>query len=167
MKEFTLDELKLRLDQVPCKPRLYPARLYALQMITGKDIAAMIDERIIQMLIRLTHFDNNSFHYEFAHETISPNSPYTKSVQKSWVEQFISDLIVFGLKEAILYFHSYEFQADPSELIQDSVSLYHELAKLYLGKRREIETSKDDTVRRLVLMTKLYGGGRPQYITKT
>jgi hypothetical protein len=163
MKEFTLDELRLKLDQVPCRPRLYPTRLYALQLITGKDIAAIMDEKIIQMLITITHF-NKSFHYEFTHETISPNSPYAKGAQKSWVEQFIGDLIVFGLREAILYFHSYEFEADPSELIQNSVSLYHELAKLYLKKRREIEASKDDSVRRLVLITKLSGEGQPQHL---
>jgi F0F1-type ATP synthase gamma subunit len=130
----------------------------------------MIDEKIIQVLIRLTHFDK-SFHYEFTHETISPNSPYAKgvqrsakAVQRSWVEQFISDLIVFGLREAILYLHDYEFESDASELIRNSISLYHEVARLYLLKRRDIETSKDEKIQRLLMITKLSGEGQPQHL---
>ena len=46
----TLQELRLRLDAVPCQPRLYPTRLYALQLHARKPIAAWINEGIVQPL---------------------------------------------------------------------------------------------------------------------
>jgi hypothetical protein len=53
---------------------------------------------------------------------------------------------VFGLREAILFFDTYEFEADASALISNSVSLYHELARLYLLNEKRIRSSRDERI---------------------
>ena len=160
MKGPRLEDLRSELDKVPCRPRLFSNRLYALQLVTGKNIAAKIDAGIVQPLIEISDYSGEPFHYEFSERTLRDRI----AVQSNWVEQFISDFAVFGLREAIIYFHTYEFEAAPSTLISNSVSLYHELARLYLRNEKRILSSRDDRVRRLVLIMKLSGEGSPQEI---
>ena len=159
MAIIDLEELKAKLDKVPCKPRLYPARLFALQLLTGKKLDELIDIKIVQPLSKVTELQGSQIQYRFTPKTLKTARA---RIPPTWVHQFIRDFAVFGLREAILYFHTYEFLSDPSELIDNAVSVYHDIAKSYLDNVDKLETSHDETIRKMMLAMKLYGEGVPQ-----
>lgn len=157
-----LQKITDRLDAVPCKPRLFPARLYALQLLTSRPLDKEIDTSIIQPLMELTGYDSIKFHYKFIKETVFHER--SRKIPQSHVEQFIIDLKVYGLREAISYFHTIKFKRNPEELIDSSIELYHDVAKLYLDKENELKKSEDERIKRLLLTIELCGEGLPQQI---
>ena len=160
--KINLEELKVRLDEVPCKPRLYPTRLFALQILTGKKLDELIDEKIIQLLSKVTGFQEPRFKYRFTPATLTPRG--TGGASSAWVHGFIDDMATFGLREAILYFNSYEFLSNPDDLINNAVAVYHVIAKSYTDNAEKLENSNDETIKSQMLVAKLYGEGTPQTI---
>ena len=153
------EELKARLDKVPCKPRLYPTRIFALQIFTGKKFDELIDKRIVQSLSKITALKGPRIKFEFTSETLNPDQ---NSFPRDWTRQFISDFATYGLREAVLFFHTYKFLHDPAELIESAVALYHDVAKSYIDNITELEKSKDETIKDLNLAIKMYGEKTPQ-----
>lgn len=162
MVALDLEELKARLDKVPCKPRLYPARLFALQVLTAKKIDELIDARIIQPLSKITEFAGPKIRYRFTPETLNPMTETKGSA--TYAHHFISDLGTYGLREAILYFNDYEFTGNPDTLVADAIALYHEVARSYVENEKKLKASKDETIKRMMMVVKLYGEGSPQQI---
>lgn len=109
-----------RLRQVPCPYKLYPARIRALEILTGKRLLAQIHGKITMRLA--------------AH------------VGPGWKDQFQRDLDTFGLLEAIGYFHSYSFSPDAEGFVREACELYDELAALYMERHQEIVTSDDPRI---------------------
>ena len=99
MTMIKLEKLKTNLDKVPCKPRLYPTRIFALQLLTGKKLDELIDKKIIQALSKVTDFQGPHIQYKFTSENLNPST--TGTLPSTWVHQFIRDFTVYGLHEAI------------------------------------------------------------------
>lgn len=154
--------LKNQLDQIPCKPRLYPSRMYALQRFTGQTLDDLIDEKIIMPLSDITAFHGPQVLYRFTPEILKP--PPKEGIPETWVHQFIQDLNKYGLREAILFFHTYEFISNPNSVIEGTVSLYHNIAQLYLKHAKKLEKSKNVVIKGLMLAARLYGEGTPQRV---
>lgn len=158
MALINLEELKTRLDEVPCKPRLFPTRLYALQILTGMKLDEVIDVKIVQPLSKVTEYEGPPFHYRFTIDTLKRSDV----LPSNWVQQFIKDLAVYGLREAIGYFHTYEFLCDPSDLVDNAVAVYHDVAKLYLENVEKLENSNNESIKRMLSIVQLSGEGVPQ-----
>ena len=160
--KINLEELKAKLDEVFCRPRLYPTRLFALQILTGEKLDEIIDEKIIQSLSKVTGFQGPRVKYRFTPGTLTPRDIDGASL--AWVHGFIDDMATYGLREAILYFNSYEFSSDPGKLINNAVAVYHAMAKSYIDNAEKLKNSNDETIKSQMLVTKLYGEGTPQNI---
>ena len=160
MNIINLEELKTELDKVPCKPRLYPTRLFALQILTGKKLDELLDKKIVQPLSNVTVFQGPQILYRFTPDTLTLQS--LSSTPPTWAHQFIRDLVVYGLREAILYFHTYEFVGDPNDIIDNAKDVYHDIAQSYIDNIEKLENTNDETIKRLITAAKLYGEGVPQ-----
>ena len=113
------DNLSHRLAEAQCPHKLYPARLRALEIVTGERLLPQIEEVIT---MRVSGAGGN----------------------KGWKLQFQSDFNTYGLMEAILYFHSYPTLA--GDFVEDACSLYERLATLYLAHHEEILASDDPRI---------------------
>lgn len=109
-----------RLRAAGCPYKLYPARLRALEIVTGERLLAEV-EAVITMRIALSG-----------------------GVDVGWKHQFKRDLETYGLLEAILYFHSYP-PLDPG-FVEDACVLYERLAKLCVERHDEMEASDDPRI---------------------
>jgi hypothetical protein len=114
------EALKQRLMEAGCTYKLYPARLRALEVITGRRLLPEI-AKVIEMRIVLAGAGNIG-----------------------WKRQFRRDFETYGLLEAILYFHSYPPLDE--DFVEDSCELYEHLAALYLEHHDGIEISDDPRV---------------------
>lgn len=150
--------LKGWLDEVPCQPRLYPARLYALQLLSGERIDALIDATFIQPLGAIVPPPTNLLDalrpppetppYRFTPELLAcrPHQfPFPL-----YANQFASDLTVFGLREAILFLPSYPQAAQIARALDGAVLLYHHLARAYLDHRGALARSDHGRIRLLL-----------------
>ena len=57
---------------------------------------------------------------------------------------------MYGLREAILYFHEYEFQKDPSKLIDNAIEVYEEISDSYIANVKKLENSDDPVIRQFM-----------------
>lgn len=161
MAHSTLEEILLKLDKVPCCKRLYPERIYALQILTNSRLDERVDSEIIEILKTITDYNSISFKFKFIKETMLKQK---HTIPATWVEQFMSDFITFGLREAIAYFHTYQFNQDSSSLIESSVNLYHDMANLFLINENQILKSDNQNIKSLVVIREILGEGIPQGI---
>ena len=122
MSIIDLAELKIKLDKVACKHRLYPTRLLALQTLTSKKLDMLIDRKIVQPLLKLTAFKGHKIKYRFTSDTLYP--PNSDATVGTWGHHFINDFANFGLREAILYFHTYKFLGDATGFIEQAIAVY-------------------------------------------
>lgn len=119
-----------RLREVPCPYKLYPARIRALEILTGKRLLSRIHGNITMRLA--------------AH------------VGPGWKDQFQRDLDTYGLLEAIGYFHSYNFSPDSESFVREACQLYDELAALYMEHHEDLATSDDPRIQvQLALLREL------------
>lgn len=122
--------LKERLARVPCPYRLFPARIRALETLTERKVLLEIQRNITTKIAR-----------QFG---------------MVWAQQFVQDFEVYGLYEAILYFHDIPDVNKDTALISNICDLYDEIALLYMNHHLSIEDSDDpsiqlhlDSIRRL------------------
>ena len=119
MKELKIDytTLKKRLNEVKCPYRLYWARIRALEIATGQNLEVKIREDIIDKI--------------------------EDYLEAGYRRQFERDMDVYGLYEAILYFHSYPFTLSARDFVDRTCKLYHYFASLYMAHHEEIVESDD------------------------
>lgn len=108
------------LNKVQCPYRLYEARIKALEFIVNKDFILMIQKNIKS---KIAHF-----------------------VEIGWVKQFERDLDVFGLYEAILYFHTYPYSSEARDFIKEACELYHLIASTYMDNHSDLISSDDPRI---------------------
>lgn len=120
-----------RLRQVPCPYKLYPARLRALEVMTGKQHLARVDETITFQL-----------------GTVAG---------PGWKHQFQRDLKTYGLLEAIGYFHTYDLSRAAKGFVTKACELYDELAALYMEHHQEILESDDPRIQAQLALLREYG----------
>lgn len=156
--EGVLEEILSKLDPHEYHKRIYPAHIYALQLHKKISYEKKIDSNIIQPLIELTNYEGIKFNYRFIENTVNPFQLTKRTIPGSWVEQFIRDLIVYGLHEAIAYFHSYEFTNNPKKLISSSVSIYGEIARAFKNNEKGLKNSKNKKIQSLLKIIKIYTG---------
>jgi len=113
-----------RLQRVPCPYRLYPLRLKALQLVTGRDVMSEVETRIV--------------------------NPLGKLLGVQYAEQLRRDLDTFGLYEAIGYFHTYDFPASAAAWVDEVCAVYDEIAALYMDHHRRVVDSDDPRIRSLL-----------------
>lgn len=112
--------LRARLTAAGCTHKLYPARLRALELVTGQRLMPQVAE-VIEM--RIVGAGAASIGYK---------------------RQFQRDFKTYGLLEAILYFHSYP--PLDGDFVEEACALYERLAALYLEHHDRIEASDDPRV---------------------
>jgi len=117
--ETDYETLHKRLADARCPYKLYPARLRALEIVTGERLLPEVEETIT-MRVALAAGD------------------------RGWKLQFKRDFETYGLLEAILYFHSYP--SLPGDFVEAACGLYERLATLYIEHHQEIVTSDDPRV---------------------
>lgn len=134
------DRLRKLLNRVQCPYRLFPARIHALEVFVQRDLSLEIMKKIATPITR--YF-----------------------VEMGWYKQFLSDYKVYGLYEAILYFHSYPFGDAAEGYINGACDLYHEIASLYMTHHESIEESDDPRIQ-LQLQTIRHMGGGYQHVLR-
>lgn len=153
-----IDEKKLleQLNKTDCKQRLYPSLLFALQLLTGKNIEGLIDSNILQQLYTVLNYEGAKLQYKFSPNTIKLAPP--RIILSPESHQFIWDFSVYGLRESILYLKNYDFPNDPSLLLKGSATAYNEIASCFIDSRNKLVSSKDETIKELLLITKMQYG---------
>lgn len=121
------------LDRVQCPYRLYPSLIKALEFLVNQDLMMQIQRTIIS---QIPHF-----------------------VRMEWLKQFMSDFEVFGLYEAILYFHTYPFTKSARDFIREACELYHSIASIYMAHHREIADSDDPRIQAQLATIRFKGAG--------
>jgi len=114
-----LEALDKRLSAIGCPHKLYEARLRALELVTGESLVPEIRQVITDRLP----------------EAVG---------ELGWAEQFERDLDVYGLWEAIVYFHSYPPLSEG--FLDEACELYERLARRYLDHHGEIVASDDPRI---------------------
>jgi hypothetical protein len=133
------DALLGRLKAARCPYKLYPARLRALEIVTGDELLSRVGESITARIDEAAGVPD--IH-----------------------EQFQRDLDTYGLLEAIGYFHSYP--PLPSEFVEEACRLYEELAALYLAHHEEIVTSDNPNVRGQIKLLIEHGDVREHVVRR-
>lgn len=109
MTIIDIEDLKYKLDKLPCKPHLFAARLFALQLLTGRKLDELIDIKIVQPLSKVTEFQGSQIQYRFTDENIRV-----------------------------------------SELIDNAISVYYDIAKSYLNNINKLEVSHDEKIQKMM-----------------
>jgi hypothetical protein len=126
------EPLLRRLKAARCPYKLYPARLRALELVTGERLMPQVAEVITMRLA-------------------AAGAPGLK-------QQFERDLETYGLLEAIGYFHSYPPLDE--EFVENACLLYERFAALYLEHHEQIVTNDDPRVRAQIEMLRRFGDSR-------
>jgi len=159
MMTITAEEITKRLhDEVPkCKKRLNPARLSQLQIVTNKRFDEQIHKKIIKPLSKITECPGGAPDYKL--ERIGDRLILGNEAaegESNYVTQFIKDLRVYGITQAVGFLNQVEFHSDSKQLIDDAIKLASEITKDYLANKDAIAKSEDDTIKRLKLYLQLY-----------
>jgi hypothetical protein len=155
----TREEIIRKLDTggAICRDKLYPARLWALQLFTKKNIDQLINNIIIGPLAEICEhdIDKELFRIEFGKTELYIGEDEIKEIAKDYVTQFIKDFKVFGLREAVVYLHAAKFIKNPNKVIEDAINLVVEITDLYLKNKKDLYKSKEDKIKNLLLAVKL------------
>lgn len=162
---ITAEQMTQRLDDEvpPCKDGLYPARLFAIKILTEKPLDELIYNRIIKPLSEITECHDDVPDYKFERNGDALVLGYEAEEGEIFeepsdrVRQFIRDLRVYGLREAVRLLNEDEvedYQGNPNQLINDAIKLTVEITKDYLINKEAIAKSRDDTVKLLRLILK-------------
>jgi hypothetical protein len=127
---FDYDRLLERLASAGCPYKLYPARLRALELITGERHLAEVQKEITMRV------------------ALAGRDPLFKY-------QFQSDLETYGLLEAILYFNDYE--SLPDDFVEEACQVYERLAATYLRHHEEIVASDDPRIQSQLTIMRRFG----------
>ena len=135
-ENINYDTLRKRLGKVQCPYRLYPARIRALEILTDEQLQREI------------------------HRTITSKLPQYFGL--IWAKQFESDFEVYGLHDAIHYFHANPHLNEAEPFITDACNLYLKIASLYMTHYRDIEDSDDPRIQSQLALLTFLGAGLPQ-----
>jgi hypothetical protein len=130
--ETRYQALQARISRVPCPYRLFPARLRALGIAINKDLLEEIDHVIAADLE--SHFGS------------------------AYRMQFLRDLDTYGLHEAIVYFHSYDFPSDPTAFLERACALYDRIAEEYMKNHLALRDSDDPRIQYQLESIRYFGG---------
>ena len=72
--------------------------------------------------------------------------------------QFIQDMIIYGLREAVIMLRECDFTDNPSPILDRAIAVYHRIAALYLSHEPELRASEHARVRELLWAAEMYGG---------
>lgn len=148
---------KLEKTVPACEEKLISIRLCALQLLTKKKYDKMINNIIIAPLTNLIEYSGPQIQAKFeldkeqlfAGDTINEISP-------SSAHQFVKDLKIYGIREAVRLLHEAEFKNDPEKFIDDAVQLVAEITKDYLENKPKLVESNDGKIRQLMLVLNRY-----------
>ncbi|HEY3333306.1 MAG TPA: hypothetical protein VGK19_24940 [Capsulimonadaceae bacterium] len=140
--------------------RLYPVRLYALDKLLGLDLERWLDTLILQPLKTISPPDCWEVSFRFDTENFGRHEVIVPTDETAYVTQFVSDLGVFGLQEAVAYLGNVPFTANGFMLIAVSIGLCNNLRHLYRANQADLIASDDSEIHRAMAIAAFMHGER-------